>query len=117
MEMDEHRQQALKFLEDADNEFEQGDTLQASEKLWGAASHAVLAVSLENGWRSGDHRALKMAAERLAVERNDPLIEAYFGIAEKFHANFYHSSMADFEVKTDRPKIRSFVLSVLCQPS
>ena len=105
--------QALKFLTDSDQEFKAGDYLQASEKLWGAASHALMYVIGENGWPSGTHRTLRLAAERLSLERDDPLIAAWFSIAEKFHANFYHGSMESFELEGDRPLVRNLVERVL----
>ena len=113
MTTDEHREQALRFLEDSDREFEVGDDLQASEKLWGAASHALMFAMAGRGWPSGTHRALKMAAERLAQEQDDPLIAAYFTAAEKFHSNFYHGSMETYELDADRPKVHEFVERVL----
>lgn len=113
MNTNEHRVQALKFLSDSDRKFEAGDFLQASEKLWGAASHALMYIIGENGWSSGTHRTLRMAAERLSVERDDPLIAAWFSIAEKFHSNFYHGSMESFELEGDRPLVRRLVERVL----
>ena len=41
MLMSEHVETAQKFLDDADREYAAGDILQASEKLWKAASHVV----------------------------------------------------------------------------
>ena len=32
--------------------------------------------------------------------------------AEKFHANFYHGFMDDFQIVADRPKVRRFVNQV-----
>ena len=59
-------------MEAADQEFAAGDVLQGSEKLWGAASHAIMAVAQERGWQFGSHRAMKDAARRLAKEYGDP---------------------------------------------
>ena len=109
----EHAQTALDFLEKADSYFEEGDQIQASEKLWGAAAHAILAVSMERGWPGSSHRAMKEAAERLADEYGDPLIAAYFGIAEKYHIDFYHLAMAEEAWAADRPKVRDVVARVL----
>ena len=39
----QHVRTARSFLEAAEREFAAGDALQGSEKLWGAAAHAVLA--------------------------------------------------------------------------
>ena len=109
----EHAQTALDFLEKADSYFEEGDQIQASEKLWGAAAHAVLAVSIEQGWPHTSHPAMKRAAERLSEEHSDPLIAAYFGIAEKYHIDFYHLAMTEEAWAADRPKVRDVVARVL----
>ena len=110
---DDHAAKALEFLAQSDAEFAEGDRLQASEKLWGAATHAIMAAAQQRGWRHGSHRALKEAAERLSDDHNDPLIEYGFGFAEKFHRNFYHDHMEDFELNSDRPKVHDFVHRVL----
>ena len=41
----EHIQTARHFLEVAEEEFAAGDAIQGSEKMWGAAAHAVMAVA------------------------------------------------------------------------
>ena len=109
----DHAAKALEFLAQSDAEFAEGDRLQASEKLWGAATHAIMAAAQQRGWRHGSHRALKEAAEQLSDDHNDPLIEYGFLAAEKFHRNFYHDNMEDFELDSDRPKVHDFVRRVL----
>ena len=111
--VNERIQAAQDFLEAADMEFGAGDNRQGSEKLWGAATQVVIAVAEERGWGYGSHRAMKNAAEQLSSEFNDPLIGAGFGVAEKFHRNFYHDFMEDFELEADRPRIHDFVKRVL----
>ena len=113
MQTQEHAQTALEFLAKADTHFIEGDQLQASEKLWGAAAHAVLAIALERGWPHTIHPSLKRAAERLTAEQNDPLIAAYFVAAEQYHRDFYHRFLEADEWQTDRPKVRDFVARVL----
>ncbi len=109
MLVQDHVQTARGFLEAADAEFASGDQLQASEKTWGAASHAVMAVALQRGWNYGSHRDLKNASENLAKEYGEPLIAADFGVAEKYHKNFYHNNMEEFELYSDQYKVRRFV--------
>ena len=110
---DDHAAKALDFLAQSDAEFDAGDRLQASEKLWGAATHAIMAAAQQRGWRHGSHRALKEAAEQLSDDHNDPLIEYGFGFAEKFHRNFYHDHMEDFDLDDNRPRVQDFVHRVL----
>ena len=113
MNSEAHIQTARGFLEAADKEFAAGDHMQASEKLWGAAAHAVIAVAQRNGWRHGSHRAMKTAVDMMAEEYNEPLLVGGFGFAEKFHANFYHDFMEDYQLDADRPKIHDFVHRVI----
>ena len=110
---DQHAQTALEFLEKADRHYADGDQIQASEKLWGSAAQAIMAVSIERGWPHTSHPAMKRAAERLAEEHADPLIASNFGVAEKYHRDFYHLFMEDEEWTTDRPKIHDLVARVL----
>ena len=109
----DHAAKALEFLAQSDAEFAEGNRLQASEKLWGAATHAIMAAAQQRGWRHGSHRALKEAAEQLSDDHNDPLIEYGFGFAEKFHRNFYHDHMEDFDLDDNRPRVQDFVHRVL----
>ena len=109
----EHAQTAREFLVASDREFDAGDHLQASEKLWGAASHALIAVAQLSNLPHGSHRALKNAAQLLVDETGDGTLHAGFAVAEKFHANFYHDFMEDFELDADRPTVNNFVERLL----
>ena len=111
--VNERIQAAQDFLEAADREFAAGDNRQGSEKLWGAATQVVIAMAQERGWSYGNHGALKNATERLTAEYGDPSIRTGFLAAEKFHANFYHDFMEDFQLSVDRPVVREFVQRML----
>ena len=113
MQVHEHAQTAQEFLGVSDHEFMAGDNLQASEKLWGAASHAVMAVAQQRGWRYSRHRDLKRAARKLSEETGDPTIADRFGLAEKFHSNYYHDFMEEFQINEDRVYVRDFVNRML----
>ena len=56
----------------------------------------MMSVAQEQEWPHESHRALKNAAIWFSQLRQGPLIEAYFGIALKFHRHFYHDSMEDW---------------------
>ena len=66
-----HAVTANEFLDASDKEFAAGDHLQASEKLWGAATHAVMAVAQQREWPHRSHRSLKNAVGRLTAETGD----------------------------------------------
>lgn len=117
MNVEEHKATAREFLAASDREFEAGDVLQGSEKLWGAATHALMAVMQSNGQAMKSHREMQNAARRLAIERNDVLIVAGFDAAEKFHINFYHGYMDDWQIEDGREDVREFVERLLPETS
>lgn len=110
---DEHVQTAQDFLRKSDGYFAEGDVLQGSEKLWGAAAHAMTALAQQRGWRYGNHNALRQVALRLADEMEDERIRLGLLVAEKFHANFYHDFMEDNELDVNRPDAQRFVERIL----
>ena len=73
-----HAETAEEFLVASDREFDGGDYLQASEKLWGAATHAVMAVAQRREWPHRSHRSLKNAVGRLTAETGDDGIAGGF---------------------------------------
>ena len=105
----DHLQAARGSLAESDREFAAGDNIRASENLWRAASSAAIAAAESRGWEHCSRRALKTAASRLAAERNDPLIEGRFGVAEKFRMNVDYNFMEDYEIEMDRPHVHEFV--------
>ena len=69
--VEDYTAQALKFLAQSDAEFAAGDDRQGAEKLYGAATQAVIAASKQRGWGYRSHRANKNAIRRLADEYSD----------------------------------------------
>ena len=120
MTSDECVRAALKSLEQSDEEFVMGNYLRMSERLYIAACHAVNAMAQRRGLPHHNSRETRKAAHRLAKECGDPLVAAGFSTAEKFHYNFIHDSMEDYEIHGERPYARSYikhVLSLLDDPS
>ncbi|MCE2463157.1 MAG: hypothetical protein J4F46_04465 [Dehalococcoidia bacterium] len=96
----EHAQTAREFL-------------QSSEKLWGAFSHAMTAISQDRGWDYGTHRETITAGQRLDDELNDANLQAGVWAARSFHMNFYNGSMEYYEMELGRPIVRAFIERVL----
>ena len=107
--VEEHIETALLFLEQSQDELAAGDTLQGCEKVWGAVAHAVMANALNQNWDCGSHYLLNTAVKQLSNEHNDRSLRLAFGLAEKFHANFYHGFMESYQIDDDLLLLREFV--------
>ena len=93
----------------ADRKFADGRGIQASEMLWGAAAHMMIAVSQQLNLPYRNHNAMKNAANFLTEELGDPTIADDFETAERFHRNFYHGEMEAAMVNSNRPRVRRLV--------
>ncbi len=109
MSIAEHARVARDFLVVSDREFDAGDHRQGSEKLYGAAAQAVIAVCQERGWCFRSHRDMKNAVQRLNDEQLDDGILGGFIAAENFHKNFFHDEMEDYDIAAERPAVHRFV--------
>ena len=73
---------------------DEGNALQASEKLWGSAAQAVKAVGEARGWPHQSHRDLYVILRRLDTETGQKRLGQMFAIASALHQNFYEEWMA-----------------------
>ena len=105
----DHAITAREFLTAAERELAAGDELQASEKMWGAASHAIMVVAQRRDWPYGKHRVLITAARRIADELDDDGLRAGLVAAQHFHANFYHGFMEHEDMGPNTELVRRFV--------
>ena len=88
-----HQEISKRFLEQAEEELEKGDLLQASEKAWGSLSHFLESVARGQGWPSRSHLRTNINARRLIELTSDPKGNMdKLGVLNALHANFY----ADF---------------------
>ena len=101
-----HWETSRRFIIQADAELAAGDLLQASEKGWGAAAHAIKAIAQERGWRHDNHARLFGIADRLVAETGESDIRELFRAASKVHKNFYEGNMAKEDVAENLAKIR-----------
>ena len=109
----DYARQARIFLEQSDHEFAKGDVLQASEKLWGATSHAIKAVAEQRGWDHGKNSHRRLVVRRLAEEYEEFWLRAGYAAAEQFHANFYNNFMEDDAIEDYRPIVHELVERLL----
>ena len=113
MLIQEHTLTAQDFLEASDREFAAGDVLQASEKLWGATAHAIMAVAQQRGLDHGTHRAMINSARQIADDMDDNELRLGISAAQHFHSNFYNKTMEPGDVEYDRPLVHRFVALML----
>lgn len=97
------------FLEASDREFAVGDTLKASEKLWGAAGHAIMAVAQQRGLEYGTHRTMINSARQVADEQDDERLRSGILAVRHFHSN---STTAPWNPKTLLTTALSFTASL-----
>ena len=77
-------------------ELDASDLLQASEKTWGAAAHAVKAVAEKWGWYHQGHLRIRAVVDFIAIQGNrEDLVELYLH-PHTMHVNWYeHELYAD----------------------
>ena len=76
---EKHVRIARHFLDAADKLFDDGDYVQTSEKLWGAASHALKALCIRRRWPYGKYVQIRDAARRLSEETGELIFTMGYG--------------------------------------
>ena len=87
------------LLEQAQRELDNGDTLQASEKAWGATAHAIKAVAQQRGWNHHAHNNLRDAAVYIGFAHDRQDLRQLFQYLEAFHRNYYEHQREAGEVQ------------------
>lgn len=90
-----HTDTSRRFIKQAEDELRRGDGLQASEKAWGAAAHAVKSIAEREGWRHDKHSDLFRAVDNIINRTGDPEIRTLFSVANSLHQNFYEGWFSD----------------------
>lgn len=106
-----HAQMSRRFLEHARVQLSEGDRIQAAEKVWGAAAHALKAIGEQRGWLHDRHPNIFDIGEHLGREfGKEDEFNRYLAQAEYMHWNFYmngwssgaiRSALADIERLTN----------------
>ena len=88
------------LLQQAQEELDNGDILQASDKVWGATAHAIKAVCQRMGWNHHAHNHLRAAANYVFAEFGRYDLTLVFGYLEALHANYYEHQWEADEIRT-----------------
>ena len=106
---DEYATQSRELLEKARQALEEGDLVQASEKLWGASAQMVKSVAEQRGWQHSSHRQLFQVVNRLAQDTGDLEMRSLFQIANSLHTNFYENWMTLEYIEDSVGPVQEFV--------
>lgn len=77
------------LFQQAEEELDKGDVLQASEKVWLAVAHELKAIAQQRGWNHRYHNHLRAEVSFLSMEWNRPDWLVTFGAIENMHTNAY----------------------------
>ena len=89
----DHVVMSERFLDHAQEELDKDSRLQASEKVWGAVTHALKAIAEKRGWQHSSHESSNLIVEQLGREFNrSQQFEAWFDNVEMMHLNFYKNN-------------------------
>lgn len=86
-----------------------GDRLQASEKIWGAASHGLKVVADRRNWPYTMHSDGRVIAEHLGELTGSMDIPWLFSRMEGLHRNFYRDSFSLREIEKRLPEADQFL--------
>ena len=89
------------------------DRMVASELLWGAVTHGIMAIATERGWPKNSHGAFRNTIKRLGDEYDDPALVTFFDSAEKLHENFYHNNLNAREMARRREQAERLIPRLL----
>ena len=79
-----------RLLQQAQAELDRQDPLQASEKAWGAAAHAIKSLAEKRRWFSDADWKLGRAISILTEEQGDNTLLGSYSTVREAHFNFYH---------------------------
>ena len=80
-------------ISEADGYLRRRNTIQASEKGWGAAAQALKAIAEERGWNHNGHGLLVDIAKQVSDEQERTDLIAWLGTAQSLHVNFYEDAI------------------------
>ena len=86
------------MLQDARRELENGDRIEASEKVWEAIEHALKAVAARRGWKYDTQADGSRIIMRLVNEMGDDRLQLLFSSANSFYRNYYIDAMPIEEI-------------------
>ena len=93
----------------ANDQFDAGDFLQASEKAWGAVAHFLKAHATSRGLPHSAHYDLRQITNHLVNETGIARIRELFSICESVHANYYEAYMREDDLEANLDNVKELI--------
>ena len=87
------------LLKHAQEQLERGDTMQASEKAYGAVAHAVKACAELRNWNHFNHYRVELVLDQLREEWDDPDLVNLHGAVKDMHNNYFEYELSATRVQ------------------
>ena len=94
-----------RLMQHAKEQLELGDRAQASEKMWGAFSHALKVIADDRHWEYQKHAQARHILLALVEESGDHTLYANGKVANDLHENYYQDLMDLEEIEIARPSV------------
>ena len=112
-----HRERSRHFLDLVDDELARGELEEASNKVWGAAAHAIKAAAATRGWPHHAHALLEETVDRLIREEGAPMdLWLQYLTASAYHQRFYGGPPPAHAIRAGRQLIAGFVQTLESLP-
>ena len=92
--LEPHAVHSQRMLDHAAQMIEDGDRLQASEKMWGAFAHRIEEIAAKRGWACRTHDDNRAIAEHIARRTGNAGILDLYHHANNAHQNFYRDRLS-----------------------
>ena len=96
---DRYFQLSQRLLKHAQEQLDLGDTVQASEKAYGAVSHAAKSCAELRGWNHYNHHRVELILDQLRDEWADPELTIFHTVVKELHNNFFEYELGTTRVK------------------
>ena len=106
---DRYQQISRWLLKHAQQQLERGDTIQASEKVYGAMSHAVKSCGELRGWNHYNHYRVGLIIDQLREEWDAPELSTGYLAIKALHDNYFEYEMTTVQVQSGIDAARQVV--------
>ena len=100
---------SARLLRQAQEELDAGDLIQASEKAWGTAAHAIKSVAEKWGWYHQGHYRLDAVVFYIVFDRGQEDLLGWYNTVSVLHFNYYEHELATDVVQSSINSAKIFV--------